>query len=114
MLFLGCSSTNLPRNFRQKYTDAKIYPFNEGDKNLLENIKGVMVEGRFIARTLMMGVDETSFYNQLFDTNHLLGLLLGFCNLTQRVNCCETVFQDLVSYFGEQRDFPSTEQNSFH
>ena len=36
LLMLGCTSPNLANTCPHKPTDAKLYPFTEGDKDLLE------------------------------------------------------------------------------
>ena len=45
MLKLGCTLPNLANNCLHKSTDAKIYPFTEGNKNLLEAIPEDVVGG---------------------------------------------------------------------
>ena len=39
MLKLGCTLPNLANICLHKFTDAKFYPYTEGDKNLLEKIR---------------------------------------------------------------------------
>ena len=38
MLMLGCTLPNLANNCLHKSTDAKFYPFTEGDKDVLQKI----------------------------------------------------------------------------
>ena len=58
MLKLGCTLRNLANICLHKSTDAKFYPFTEGDKDLLENIRDV-VGGPSIVFTRKAVVDET-------------------------------------------------------
>ena len=51
MLMLGCTLPNLANICLQKSTDAKFYPFTEGDKDLLEKIREDVVGGPSIVFT---------------------------------------------------------------
>ena len=44
-LKLGCTLPNSANICLRKSTDAKVYPFNEGDKSLLQKIRDDMVGG---------------------------------------------------------------------
>ena len=57
-LKLGCTLSNLANICLHKSTDAKFYPFTEGDKDLLEKIRDV-VSGPSIVFTRKAVVDET-------------------------------------------------------
>ena len=59
MLNLGCTLPNLANIFLHKSTDAKFYPFTEGDKDLLEKIREDVVGGPSIVFTRKAVVDET-------------------------------------------------------
>ena len=59
MLSLGCTLLNLANICFHKSTDAKIYPFREGDKDLLEKIRGDVVGGPSIIFTRKAVADET-------------------------------------------------------
>ena len=59
MLQLGCTLPNLAKICLHKYTDAKFYPFTEGDKDLLEKIREDVVGGPSIVFTRKAVVDET-------------------------------------------------------
>ena len=59
MLKLGCTLLNLANICLHKSTDAKLYPFAEGDKDLLQKIKEVVVGGPSIVFTREAVVDET-------------------------------------------------------
>ena len=59
MLKLGCTSPNLANICLHKSTDAKFYPFTEGDKDLLKKIREDVVSGPFIVFTRKAVVDET-------------------------------------------------------
>ena len=59
MLKLGCTLPNLANICLHKSTDAKIYPFTEGDKDLLEKIREDVVGGPSIIFTRKAVVDET-------------------------------------------------------
>ena len=51
MLKLGCTLPNLANICLHKSTDAKFYPFTEGDKDLLEKIREDVVGGPYIVFT---------------------------------------------------------------
>ena len=59
MLKLGCTLPNQANICLQKSTDAKFYPFTEGDKDLLEKIREDVVGGPSIVFTRKAVVDET-------------------------------------------------------
>ena len=59
MLKLGCTLPNLANICLHKSTDAKFYPFTEGDKDLLEKIREDVVGGPAIVLTRKAVVDET-------------------------------------------------------
>ena len=59
MLKLGYTSPNLANICLHKSTDAKFYPFTEGDKDLLEKIREEVVGGPSIIFTRTAVVDET-------------------------------------------------------
>ena len=59
MLKLGCTSPNLANICLHKSTDAKFYPFTEGDKKLLEKFRQDYVDGPSIVVTRKAVVDET-------------------------------------------------------
>ena len=59
MLKLGCRLPNLANFCLHKSTDAKLYPFTEGDKNLLERIREDVVGVPTIVFTRKAVVDET-------------------------------------------------------
>ena len=48
MMKFCCTLPNLANIYLQKHTDAKIYPFTEADKDLLENIRKIDVGGPLI------------------------------------------------------------------
>ena len=56
---LGCTLPNLANICLHKSTDAKFYPFREGDKDFLEKIRQDVVGGRSIVFTHEAVVDET-------------------------------------------------------
>ena len=59
MLKFGCTLPNLANICQHKSTDAKIYPFTEGDKNQLEKIRKNVVGGPSIVFTRKAVVDES-------------------------------------------------------
>ena len=59
MLKLGCTLPNLANLCLHKSTDAKFYPFTEGDKEVLEKIRKDVVGGPTIVFTRKAVVDET-------------------------------------------------------
>ena len=58
-LKLGCTLPNLANICLHKSTVAKIYPFREGDKDLLERIREGVAGGPSIVFTRKAVVDET-------------------------------------------------------
>ena len=61
MLKLGCTLPNLANICLHKSTDAKLYPFTEGDKDLLKKFREDVVGGTSIVFTHKAVVDETFF-----------------------------------------------------
>ena len=59
MLKLGCTLPNLAIICLHKSTEAKIYPFTEGEKDLLGKIREDVVGGPFIVFTRKAVVGET-------------------------------------------------------
>ena len=59
MLKLGCTLPNLSNICLHKSTGAKLYPFTEGDKDLLEKIREDVVGGPPIVFRRKAVVDET-------------------------------------------------------
>ena len=60
MLKVGCTLPNLANICSDKSTDAKFYPFTEGDKGFLEKNREDVVGGPSIVFTRKAVVDETS------------------------------------------------------
>ena len=61
MLKLGCTLPNMAIICLDKSTDAKFYPFTEGDKDLPQEIREDMVGGPSIASTRRAVVDKVFF-----------------------------------------------------
>ena len=59
MLKLGCTLPNLAHICSHKPTDAKYYPFTEGEKDLLEKIREDDIGGPSNVSTRKAIVDET-------------------------------------------------------
>ena len=59
LLKLDCTLPNLASICLHKSTDAKFYPFTEGDTDLLQNIRDDVVGGPSISFTRKAVVDET-------------------------------------------------------
>ena len=59
MLKLGCTLPNLANICLRKSTDAKVYPFTEGDKDILEKIREDVGGAPSIVFTRKAVVDET-------------------------------------------------------
>ena len=59
MLKPGCTLPNLTNICLQNSTDAKLYPFTEGNRDLLEKIRDDVVDGPSIVFTRKAVVDET-------------------------------------------------------
>ena len=60
MLKLGCTLPNLANNCLHKSTNAKFYPFTEGDKDLFETLREDIVGGPSIVYT-RKAIDDGSF-----------------------------------------------------
>ena len=63
MLKLGCTLPSLANICLHKSTSAKIYPYTETDKDLLQKIREGMVDGPSIVFTRKAVVDETFIRN---------------------------------------------------
>ena len=74
MLQFGCTLPNLPNICSHKCSDAKFYPFTEGDKDLLEKIRDD-VSGPSIFFTFKF--DESFIRKSTTYANLLLGLTLA-------------------------------------
>ena len=74
MLKLGCTSPNLAKICLHKSTDAKLYLFTEGDKNLLERIREDVVGGPSIVFTRKAVVDETFIRNSANICKSIVGI----------------------------------------
>ena len=74
MLKLGCTLPNLANICLHKSTDAKFYPFTEGDKDLLEKIRDV-VGGPSIVFHINQSFRKLSFGNRRTYAKLLTGLI---------------------------------------
>ena len=92
MLKLGCTFPNLANICLHKSTDAKLYPFKEGDKDLLEKIREDVVGGQSIFYTLKAVVDETFIRKSANICNLMFGLTLAKYTSTRCVNPWLPVF----------------------
>ena len=93
MLKLVCTLPNLANICLHKSTDAKFYPFPEGDKDLLEKKFEKMLLVVHLSfshgKQLLM---KLLFENQQTYANLLLGLTLANYTPTRWVNPCQPVF----------------------
>ena len=92
MLKLGSTLPNLANICLHKSTDAKFYPFTEGDEDLLQKFKKMLLVAHlsfFHARQLLMKLFSESL--QSF-ANQLLGLMPAKHTLKRCVNPCPRVF----------------------
>ena len=92
MLKFGCTFPNLANICLHKSTDAKFYPFSEGDKNLLQKFERMLlvVHLSFLhAKQLLM---KLLFESLETYANLLLGLMAANYIPTRRVNPCLPVF----------------------
>ena len=92
MLKLGCTLPNLANICLHKSTDAKFYPFTEGDKYLLGKIREDVVGGLSIVLHVKQLLMKHFFENQQTYANLLLGLTLANYTPTRCVNPCRSVF----------------------
>ena len=92
MLKLGCTLPNLANICLHKSTDAKFFPFTEGDKNLLEKIREDVVGGHLSflhAKQLLIKLLSESLQ---FYANLLLELMPANFTPTRCANPCPPVF----------------------
>ena len=93
MLKLCCTVPNLANVCSHNSTDAKFYPFTEGDRDLLKKVRDV-VGGPSIGFTCKAVVDETLVLSESLQTyaNLMLGLMPANYIPTRCVNSCRQVF----------------------
>ena len=89
MLKLGCTLPNLANICLYKSNSAKIYPFTETDKDMLQKIREDIVGGPSIVFTLEAVVDETLSGIQEFFVNLLLALTQVSCILILCASPCQ-------------------------
>ena len=92
MLKLGCTLPNLANICLHKSTSAKIYPFTETDKDLLQTIREDMVGGPSIVSTRKAVVDEILSGIQEIFVNLLLALTQVRCILILCASPCQQVY----------------------
>ena len=92
MLKLGCTLPNLANICLHKSTDAKFYPFMEGDKDLLEKSQEDVVGGPSIVFTRKAVVDETFIRKSTNLCKSIVGLTLANYTPTRCGNPCRPVF----------------------
>ena len=92
LLMLGCTLPNLANICVHKSTDAKFYPFTEGDKDLLEKIPEDVVGGPSIVFTRKALLMKLLFESLQTFANLLLGLLPANYIPIRCVNTCLPVF----------------------
>ena len=91
-LKLGCTLPNLANVRLQKSTDAKFYPFTEGDKYLLEKIREDVVVVPFIVFKFNAIVDETFIRKSTNICKSIFGIDTANYITTRCVNPCLPVF----------------------
>ena len=74
MLKLGCASPSLANICLHKSTDAKFYPFTEGDKDLSEKNREDVVGGPSVIFTRKAVVDETFIRNSANICKPIVGI----------------------------------------
>ena len=74
MLKLCCTLPNLAKVCLHKSKHSKFYPFNEGDKDLLEKIREDIVGGPSIVFTRKAAVDETFIRKSTNLCNSIVGI----------------------------------------
>ena len=112
MLKCGCTLPNLANISLHKSTNAKFYPFTEGDEDLLQK-NGDVVGGPSIVFTRKSVVDETLPESRQTFANLLLGLMRANYTPTRCVNLCPLVFIRVVISIQNPEDSPSTKQDPF-
>ena len=74
MLKLGCTLPNLANICLHKSTDAKLYPFTEGDEDLLEKIREDVVGAPSIVFLGKAVVDETFIRKSTYLCKSIVGI----------------------------------------
>ena len=74
MLKLGFTLRNFANTCLNKSTTAKFYPFTEGDKDLLDTIRGDMVGGPSIVSKRKDVMDETPFCDSRNSCKTVVGI----------------------------------------
>ena len=92
MLKLGCTLPNLANICLHKSTDAKFYPFTEGDKELLEKIREDVVGGPSIVFTRKAVVDESFIQKSTNLCKSIVRIDASQLYPTRCVNPCRPVF----------------------
>ena len=92
MLKLGCTLPNLANICLHKSTDAKFYPFTEGDKDLLEKIREDVVGGPSIVFTRKAVVDETFIRKSTNICKSIVGIDISQLYPTRCANPCPPIF----------------------
>ena len=92
MLKLGCTLPNLDNICLHESTDAKFYPFTEGDKDILEKNRQDVVGGPSIVFTRKAVVDETFIRKPTNICKSIVGIDASQLIPTRCVNPCLPVF----------------------
>ena len=92
MLKLGCTLANLTNLCLHKSTDAKLYPFTEGYKNLLEKIPEYVSGGRLSFLHAKQLLTELLFESLQTYSNLLVRLMPANYNPKRCVNRCPQFF----------------------
>ena len=74
MLKLGCTLPNLANICLHKCTDAKLHPFTEGDKDLMEKFREDVVGGPSIVFTRKAVIDETFIRKSTNISKSIIGI----------------------------------------
>ena len=77
LLKLGCTLPNLAKICRHTYASAKLYPFTETDKDLLQKIREDIFGGPSIVFTRKAVVDETFIRNSGNNCKSVVGIDAG-------------------------------------
>ena len=92
ILKLGCTLPNLTDICLHKCTDAKLYPFAEGDKDLLKKFKKMLLMVHLSFSNAKQLLRKLLFENHETYANLLLRLTLANYTPTRCVNRCRPVF----------------------
>ena len=93
MLKLGCTLPNLTSICSYKSTDAKFYPFTDGEKTCCRKLQKTCWVDHPLCSRVKQSLTKPSFGRRINCANKLLVLMRVNCIHTQCVNLCQQDFK---------------------